>query len=220
MYGRRQPRGVRAGELHGGEQVHSGASSLWQRAEVGADHPDRGGPAFFAANAPAVPSGRPVFSREERHPPTVKSGRRKPSAFHKGGRGLPTPSASFSYKTENLQTKRRQRHEETSGIVAAGGADAHQHAAYRRVGGGRLPQQRGHRTVRCVHAGRHRRCGAGGLFRRVGGHRHRGQRGHAGLCQGRRQAEVRQHCEERHVYAVHPDGDDGEGGGVVLRLPA
>ena len=44
MYGRRQPRGVRAGELHGGEQVHSGASSLWQRAEVGADkviHLDR-----------------------------------------------------------------------------------------------------------------------------------------------------------------------------------
>lgn len=101
MYGRRQPRGVRAGELHGREQVHSGASSLWQRAEVGADHPDRDGPAFFAANAPAVPSGRPVFSREGRHPPAVKSGRRKPSAFHKGGRGLPTPSARlFSWRAE------------------------------------------------------------------------------------------------------------------------
>ena len=55
MYGRRQPRGVRAGELHGGEQVHSGASSFWQRAEVGADHPDRDGPAFFCGKCAGCP---------------------------------------------------------------------------------------------------------------------------------------------------------------------
>lgn len=101
MYGRRQPRGVRAGELHGGEQVHSGASSLWQRAEVGADHPDRDGPAFFCGKCAGCPVREAGFSREGRHPPAVKSGRRKPSAFHKGGRGLPTPSARlFSWRTE------------------------------------------------------------------------------------------------------------------------